>query len=31
VRILPKHDLLVNPAEVGLIAWPPNVNDVDTA
>jgi glycogen phosphorylase len=29
VRILPKNDLLVNPAEVGLIAWPPNVNDVD--
>jgi glycogen phosphorylase len=31
VRILPNNELLVNSAEVGLIAWPPNVNDVDTA
>jgi starch phosphorylase len=27
VRILPKNELLVTPAEVGLIAWPPDVND----
>jgi len=32
VRILGKHDLLVNPAEVGVVAWPPDVNeDVDRA
>jgi glycogen phosphorylase len=27
VRILPRNDLMVSSAEVGLIAWPPNVND----
>jgi len=27
VRILPTHTLLVTPAEVGLIAWPPDVNE----
>ncbi len=29
VRILPKHDLLVSAAEVGLVAWPPDVNRAD--
>ena len=29
VRILPSHPLLANPAEVGLIAWPVDVNAAD--
>jgi starch phosphorylase len=29
VRILPRHELLVSPAEVGLVAWPLDVNTVD--
>ena len=29
VRILPKHELLVTPAEVGLVAWPVDVNAAD--
>jgi starch phosphorylase len=29
VRILPKHELLVTPAEVGLVSWPPDVNRAD--
>jgi starch phosphorylase len=31
VRILPKNDLLVSSAEVGVIAWPLNVNDLDVS
>ncbi|MBA2774835.1 MAG: alpha-glucan family phosphorylase, partial [Nocardioidaceae bacterium] len=27
VRILPHHPLLVAPAEVGVVAWPPDVNE----
>ncbi|MEJ7690202.1 MAG: hypothetical protein WKF76_07085 [Nocardioidaceae bacterium] len=27
VRILPHHRLLVAPAEVGVVAWPPDVNE----
>ncbi|MBA2558608.1 MAG: alpha-glucan family phosphorylase, partial [Propionibacteriales bacterium] len=29
VRILPKNELLVSSAEVGVVAWPLNVNDPD--
>jgi starch phosphorylase len=29
VRILPRNNLLVSSAEVGVIAWPLNVNDID--
>jgi starch phosphorylase len=29
VRILPKHELLAHPAEVGVIAWPVDVNEPD--
>ncbi len=29
VRILPKNSLLVSPADVGLVAWPPDVNDLE--
>jgi starch phosphorylase len=29
VRILPSHELLVNPAEVGVIAWPVDVNTAE--
>jgi len=27
VRILPHHSLLIAPAEVGVVAWPPDVNE----
>ncbi len=30
VRVLPKHDLLVNAADVGVIAWPADVNLADS-
>jgi starch phosphorylase len=29
VRVLPKNDLLVSPAEVGLVAWPLDVNEAE--
>ena len=29
VRILPRHELLVTPAEVGVVAWPLDVNAAD--
>jgi starch phosphorylase len=29
VRVLPRHELLVNPAEVGVIAWPLDVNTAE--
>jgi starch phosphorylase len=29
VRILPKHELLATPAEVGVISWPVDVNEPD--
>ncbi len=29
VRILPRHELLINPAEVGVVTWPLDVNEAD--
>ncbi len=29
VRILPKNDLLASAAEVGVVAWPPDVNELE--